>query len=277
VFLQDISGVHDASMAKNVPGVRSGVGYRVLQEKDEARLAPKLRRRRRFWQRAGYLMIRTLAQFAREDRIAKVLGEDDSWEAVRWSGKNLRGDSKGAGASYFDVRIRTTGTLTSKVAQMESLQALVQNGFLNPQDERHTKMVFEMLDFGHLRGGVDPTRDDRQRQRFENDLMMKGNQIPVSSYEDHEVHQQEIDRFRKKAFFKVYPPEVQAIFEAHWQEHERAKMQIAMQAQLTMQAEGQRMLATSGQAAGGGADAGGAPAMGGRMGMNGNGRNGMAA
>ena len=74
--MQDIVGAHDVSQAKAVPGVKSGVAIRALQEKDEGRVGPQRRRRRRFWSQVGQLMLSTLGQFVREQRLVKILSEE---------------------------------------------------------------------------------------------------------------------------------------------------------------------------------------------------------
>ena len=164
--------------------------------------------------------------------------------------------------------MRTGGSISSKAGQLEMLETLIQNQWLNPADKNHQRLVFEVLEFNNIRGNVDPTHKDRQQQRFENDLMMQGQQVEVREHDDHSIHMAEIDEYRKAHFFQGLPPEVETAFSVHWKQHELQAIQSSVRKQLLVTQVTNEMMAEQQGAPGA------APAVGGRMGiLGGNGLN----
>ena len=230
--MQDIVGAHDVSQGRSEPGVKSGVAIRALQEKDEGRVGPQRRRRRRSWGRIGQMMLGTLGQFVKEQRLVKILSEENVWETARFTGKNLRGKGGRSGANYFDVRVKSNGSITSKAGQLEMLQILIQNKFLLSTDANDKRLVTELMEFNNIRGNIDKNHVHRQQQRFENDMMMVGKQVPVLSQQNDQIHMDELDAYRNRHSFQFMPQEIQVAFQLHFTEHEEAAVRKSVRKQL---------------------------------------------
>lgn len=251
--MQDIAGIHDVSQAKVPAGMKAARAIALMQEADNERLAQHARRRRESWERVGRLMLATLNQFVREDRVGKILGEDGRWETFKFTGGQLLGpDGSGAALSRWDVRVQTTGRARSRAAQNEDISMLAQSQFLTPADPNDKKLVLKALDLGEKQG-LNPRSADINRARRENELMLHGEgepqQIvdpatgqpimvvvpPVRDYDDDVAHQEEHNWRRKQEDFRTLPMEVQTAFQIHDQMHEENKVKKALRPQLTMQ------------------------------------------
>lgn len=235
-FMQDIAGVHDVSMARVPAGVRSGVAIQWLQERDDSMLAPYVRRRKRFWERVGYLMLHCAAQYTTEERAVKIHGDEDRWEIMRYAGDDMRGSKRvGPGVKHFDVRVRTTGMPRSRIAKTELVNGLVQSQFLRPENPDDRRIVFETLELGDTGEIPDPERRDRQAARLENALLDQGTFVEPRDFDDLKSHVSEHDARRKRTDFRDLQPEVQAMYQAHIQRHMEIAAEKAFKQQMVVQ------------------------------------------
>lgn len=232
-FIQDLTAAHDVSQAKVPSGVKSGVAINTLKESDEARINRYARRRRKFWERVGELVLLTLEQFATEERYVQVLGKNRRWEVVAFTGEQLRGEGR-PGLKQYRVRVRTNGLPKSRVAQTELVNSLLERGvFQLPPDQQ--RVVFQMLDLGDIGGGYDPKDADRQRARLENEMMLHGQYAQVRQFDDDETHQIEHKEFMRSEEFRQLDPRIQTLFEAHDLEHDKNKIRRNLKARMLVQ------------------------------------------
>lgn len=220
-FMQDIVGLHDVSQAKVPAGAKSGRAIALLKDSDNERFGPVARRREKFWAKIGHLALRTLAQFATEERVGRILGDENKWETVVWKGDQIKGQSRGA--SYFDVRVKSNGAPGSRAIQQEVVNGLVQMGFFKPENRSDKTKVLEILGLGTTRDPLDPTQNDRDRQRRENVIMSQGGQVAVAYYEDHEIHIEEVRMYQRSPKFLELPPQIQQLFVQHEVQHIQAQ------------------------------------------------------
>ena len=231
-FMQDIAGIHDVSQAKNPAGTRSGRAIALLKEADDERLGPVAKRRRDFWSDAGYLALQTLAQFVTEERLVKVLGDENAWETAQFTGKSLIGQNRGANISYFDVRIKSNGVPRSRSSREEAAMFLVERGFFKPDNPDDRETVMQIMEFGSTREPIDSTQDSRRRQQRYNQTMAMGQYVPPREEEDHEIQLEELQKFRRKDRFLSYPQDIQMLFARH----EVERLMLMAQRTLKLQA-----------------------------------------
>lgn len=239
--MQDIVGVHDASEGQNPTGVRSASAIVALQEKDENRMSTAQRRRRDGHKRVGRLILQTAAQFVREERLIKIIGEDDSTEYIRFRGKDLRGQQQGPGIDYADVQIVTDGMPTTRAAALSTAEMLIRAGALQPavnKDDRD--LLFRLTDIGSP-AEIDDSQRDRIQARLENERLSMGEKIEPRDFDDHEQHLREHEMYEKRGFFRDAPPEIQALHLYHRTRHKVLMAKKALEAQVIMQQAMQEM------------------------------------
>jgi len=198
-FAQDLIGLRDVSQAKNPPNVRSGRAILALREADDERLGVYAEARREFFADIGRLTLQTISQYVTEERLIRIMGEEDEGRVRRFTGSMLTGQSTGPGANYFDVIVETAGLSQSPAARQENVAALAQQGFLRPEDPDHERIVFEVLGFQReARYGLDKKRDSRETQRRRNEIMLHGGYEPPNLWERHETLLEELQMFMEK-------------------------------------------------------------------------------
>lgn len=210
--MQEIIGLRDVSTGKNPPGVRSGRGIAMLKEADDERMATINERRVEFWKRIGWLMLKTLEQYVREDRLIRIAGDESRYRIITFSGALLKG-RKGLGASQYDIRVDTTGRPRSRSARMEDIDRAMQHGFLDPKDPKDKSYVMGILEDGDTTMRMDPKARARELQHERNALMAQGGFIEPAMYEDLDTMVGVLNEYRNRSFFRHLEPEVQKLFE----------------------------------------------------------------
>ena len=220
--LEDISGVHEVSKAQAPGEVRSGRGILALIEQDETRIGPQYVKLDSCLEELGSLVLSTAAQYVKEERIAKMLGEDDSLNIFGWNGQQLIGKNYGRpGVNYFDVRVKSlAGLPNSRAAQMELLETLMNNGVLNPETDR--ELIFKLINIGQVNKQLDKARTHRTKALQENLILAQGQEVPVFVWQDHKAHLEILDEFRCSSKYEILPDEIKQLFLLHEQKHKEA-------------------------------------------------------
>lgn len=233
--LEDISGQHEVSRAEAPGQVRSGRGILALIEQDETRLAPVLEKLDDTHGRCGRQALMLMCQFAKEDRIARYVDNNDQLVLTGFSGSQLMGRNYGRpGVDYFDVRVSTIpGMPNSRSAQLALIDSLLERQVLNPQTDR--PKIFRLLNIGKVDRIIDDTRSHRSRAMYENKLMSEGNQIEAKTYQNHEAHLDVLHTFMNSPEYDALDPQVQNIFLVHEQMHKEMAAMLAVEPQVLMQ------------------------------------------
>lgn len=244
--LEDITGMHEVSRAEAPGEVRSGKGILALLSQDETRLGPVITHLDEKVAEIGRLVLMTDCQFVTEERLAKIVGEDDELLMVNWSGKQLLGDNYGRpGVDYFDVRVTTIpGMPNSKMAQVSMVENFLTSGVLNA--ERDRKLIFKLVNLGRVDRQLDKARVHRSKAVKENQQLAKGEQVQVMPWQDHEAHLEVLDEYRNSTEYEQLPPELQQNFTIHEQMHKEMIAMLTIEPQIIMQQAQQKMMMAHG-------------------------------
>lgn len=253
----DISGQHEISRGGAPADVKSGTAISFLAEQDDTKLSYKIASISFGMQLIGKHHLCYISKYWDSDRLVKISGRDNQYEALSWKQNALRGNT--------DVRIQDGSALpVSKAARTAQITEFMMNGWLPPEEG------LEMLNMGGMDKVLDEILVDKKQAYRENLKMaqapaqmlglfqkpapgpmgepvpppveINGQQIqinadgtpfapksaiPVNSWDNHEAHIQYHNQFRKTQEFEVLPPENKQEFELHIQTH-----QMALQSQL---------------------------------------------
>lgn len=257
----DISGQHEISRGQTpTAAISSGTAIAYLQEQDDAKLTFQVASIENSIELLGKHYLHLASKYWHDDRVIKVTGKNDTFEALHWKQNMLRGNT--------DVKIQTGSALPfSKAAKTALVTEFMQNGFVDPQ------LGMEMLNFGGIEKMLDETLIDKRQAMRENIKMANapekmlalllspapgpngeqpvsipgpdGNEmqfngdgspfqpqppIPVNSWDNHEEHLRWHNHFRKTQQFELLSEIRKQAFEMHVQLH-----QIALQSQLVNQ------------------------------------------
>ena len=261
---EDLSGQHAVSRGES-GGVTAATAINYLQERDDAYLTTVFNAIEAAIEKTAKMALSLFVQYVREPRLIKVVGTDGAFDAQMLSGADI--------ASGLDVRIESGSALpTSKSARQALITDWMKMGFISPQDglrildmgmlkqyynllkidenqaqrenlmmKKLTQMEVEQFqqewEMGVMNGDPDkvvPGQVDANGQPI-------GLAVPpvitVNTWDNHAMHIEIHNRFRKSQSFETLEPAAKAEFQKHIAMHEEALQQQMMQQAMMGQQE----------------------------------------
>ncbi len=255
VDFEDISGQHQISRG-DAGGVTAATALAYLGERDDAYLTTVFHSIEAAVEKVARQSLALFVQYVEEARLVKITGADGSFDAMMLSGADI--------ASGTDIRVESGSALpTSKAARQALVTEWMKMGFIPPEDG------LRVLEMGMLKQYYNTIKIDENAAQREN-LMMKRiteqmleeleaawnegaargemdkvdpttgqplmvpPMVPVNAWDNHAVHIEVHNRFRKSQAFQLLPEVVKAEFQKHISMHEQAVQQQLMQ-QMQMQ------------------------------------------
>lgn len=252
--IEDISGQHQVSKGQTPPGVTAATAISFLQEQDDSYLSPTYDSIERGFQELARQAINLAVQYWDTPRLIKVAGKDAAFDTKLLSGADLQRGT--------DIRIEGGSALPqSPAARRAFIMDLMGQGFIPPEEG------LKFLEMGGVQKIVDTMEQDARAAKRENlklaaitdediqEFRMAWQQaqaqnaeatvdmetgaplepptiVPVNSWDNHEVHIQIHNQYRKSQAFELLSPAVKAEFEAHVQMHHQAMLQEVMQSMM---------------------------------------------
>jgi len=244
--LENISGQHEVSKGTTPPGVEAATAIAYLQERDDSYMAPTFASVEEGLSRVARCALMLAAEYWSGERTVKVVGDNNGFSAEMFSGADI--------ARGTDIRIEAGSALpTSKAAKQALVMDMMRLGLVPPEEG------LELLDIATLSRYTDNrgTRPDELRAQRENvmfkslgemDVMRHyqrwqqgvemGNPemvnpdtgaplkppaiVPVNKWDNHAVHIQEHDNFRKSPAYDLLSNSQKAELNKHIDMHEMA-------------------------------------------------------
>jgi hypothetical protein len=245
---EDLSGQHQVTKGTVPPGVTAAAAISYLQEADDSYLYTSYMNFEEAFQDIAYQTLQLCVQFWDMPRMVKVIGEDQSFSASELSGADIKNGT--------DIRVEKGSSLPqSKAARQAFVMDLMANQYITPEDG------LQMLEIGGASSVLDRVQIDRRQAARENvqfrnlteqDYMLYNQQweeltaqgeapidpetgdevrqppiIPVNSFDNHSVHIDEHNRFRKSQAYLTLPEVTKQALETHVEMH-KAYMQADM-------------------------------------------------
>lgn len=234
----DIAGQHEVSKGQVPPGVTAATAISYLQERDESKLSPTFDSLEEGIQKMAQMTLSYAHEFWDMPRLVKVTGPDGSFDAMAFKGSDL--------GNNLDIRIEAGSSLpTSKAAKQALIMDLMKMGFIDPQKG------LEVIDMGGINKIYEQIQVDQRQAQRENLRMSKvtSNMMeefnannaqmmaedpaafegmappiiqPVNSWDNHKLHIEYHNNFRKGQSFETLAPETKALFEEHVRQHVEA-------------------------------------------------------
>jgi hypothetical protein len=263
---EDLSGQHAVSRGES-GGVTAATAINYLQERDDAYLTTVFSAIEAAVEKIAKHSIALFIQYVTQPRLIKTVGSDGAFDATVLSGADI--------ASGNDIRVESGSALpTSKSARQALITEWMKMGFISPQDglrildmgmlkqyynllkldenqsQRENLMMKRLTDeavqqfqmnweMGASNGDPDKTVPGQTDAEGNPIALEVPAVIPVHDYDNHAVHIEVHNRFRKSQSFEILPDVVKAEFQKHISMHEAALQQKMMeQAMMGMMAEG---------------------------------------
>lgn len=244
----DLSGQHETSRGSVPSGVTAATAISYLQEQDDSMLASEVDSVESAMEKVAKHTLSLVGQYWDIPRIVKVTGVDGSWDAAMLKGSDLNNN--------YDIRMEAGSALpTSKAAKQALITDWMKLGFISPEDG------MQVLELGGIVKLYEAVQIDQAQARRENLKMqncapelieqmfapptdpMTGEElppeaymldpatgkpqlpdpvIPVNTWDNHAIHIDIHNRFRKSQAFESLSPPHQLLFEVHVQKHMEA-------------------------------------------------------
>jgi hypothetical protein len=259
---EDISGQHQVSRGESGGGVTAATALSYLAERDDSYLTTVFSSIEAAIEKAAKQSLSLFVQYVDQPRLIKTVGMDGSFDAMVLAGADI--------ASGTDIRVESGSALpTSKSARQALITDWMKMGFISPQDGLSI-LDMGMLQKYYSMMKIDENQaqrenlmmkrlDEQSIQQFQQQWEMGAQQgemdkvvpgqvdamgqpiplavpsvIQVHDYDNHAVHIEVHNRFRKSQAFELLPMLVKAEFEKHISMHKSALQQQQME-QMQMQ------------------------------------------
>lgn len=261
---EDLSGQHAVSRGES-GGVTAATAINYLQERDDAYLTSVFNALEAAIEKIAKQSLSLFVQYVDTPRLIRVVGADGAFDAQMLSGADI--------ASGLDIRIESGSALpTSKSARQALITDWMKMGFISPQDglrildmgmlkqyynllkidenqaqrenlmmkkltQEQVEMFQQNWEMGVMRGDPDkivPGQVDANGQPLG---LAVPSVIPVNDWDNHAVHVEIHNRFRKSQSFETLDPAAKAEFQKHIAMHQQAlQQQMLQQAMMAEQA-----------------------------------------
>lgn len=217
----DIVGQHEVTQGQVPPGVTAATAISFLQERDEAKLETTFASVEEGVEHIAKKTLQYVQQFWDEPRTVKITGTDNAFDVLAFRGSDLNGNT--------DIRVEAGSALPqSKAARTALLMDLMQMGFVDPAKG------LQVLEIGGIQKLTEQLEVDRKQAQRENlkmsaftdELLEQAMQtqpdilpVSVNTWDNHKVHVETHNNYRKSQKFENLPDSVKALFEAHVTQH----------------------------------------------------------
>ena len=247
--IKESSGSEDILKGKAPQGVRAGIALDMLEEKAASR---HFHRDERMANALGQIYRLRLIMVQKEYKVPKLLkmvGEDNQWEVLQYTGAELRGNN--------DVAMEPdSGIARTSAGRTYLMMQLAQSGMVNVGNPIERAEIFRRLGMKNFRTEVS---QDVERAHRENSMLSAGQgelfeEEAVFMLDDHHIHLAIHTDYMKQSNFPQLPPQVQEEFVSHVGAHIEAMMNSQAGAEPVEMPPGQEQQAQSGSqvAVGGG-------------------------
>ena len=243
--IEDISGQHQVSKGQTPPGVTAATAISFLQEKDDSFLSVTYRSMEAAVEKIARQCLFLAVEMWDLPRLVKIVGDDNSFDTMRLQGADIK---KGT-----DIRIEPGSAYpTSKAAKQAFIMDLMNGGFIPPD------AGLELLEIGGPTNIMEQLGNDKRQAQRENIRMKSlepeaimmhmmefamqpqetmegmppagpGPVISVNEWDNHQIHIEVHNRYRRSQAFEFLSDEVKAQFEEHVQMHKQAMSQEMIQ------------------------------------------------
>lgn len=248
---EDISGQHQVSKGQVPPGVTAATAISFLQEQDESMLSTTFSSIEEGFEKIGYQTLCYVKQYWDTPRIVKVVGRDQQFNVISFQGSQL-GDNT-------DIRVEAGSALpTSKSAKQALLMDLMSQGFIPPEkglelmEVGGVQRLYEEIQIDSAQATrenmkmstiteqdmeeylqtfmgqdpatgqptlVDPNTGQPMVDPMTGQPMPPPLIVPANTYDNHQIHIQVHNNYRKGQEYEQLPQRIKELFEEHVNQH----------------------------------------------------------
>ena len=218
--MDNLFSQHEVSRGTNKSDIRSGEMVALLQEQDSHGKIPSHMVFEESLEAVFGRVLKRIQAGYTDERMIKTIGRDSQWDITAFKGADLNNNT--------DVHVKTQSSLPdSRIARNNLVLKKAEMGLYgNIQDPNIRRQIMNMLDDAVVDNLYEDTRLDEANARKENqDLSGEhGDQLLINSYDNHGVHLQEHNHYRKSMEYqkvKMSNPTKFAMIEKNFTLHQQ--------------------------------------------------------
>lgn len=221
--LDDLLSLQDVARGVAPPNIESGLGISILSENNDTPLATYALQIARAFERLSYLVLKIYEDKVTETRTASMssrMGRNFPPDVTEWHGKELMG--------HCHVEIPDDAVIPrSRAAAEQRAFSLWDRKLITDPAE-----FAQVADMGNPQSFLEGLNPDLARASRENYYMSIGRVAVPADFDNHDIHVQSHNRFRKSLTYEQMPDDQKAVVD----EHVLAHSQLAAQEQAVMAA-----------------------------------------
>lgn len=263
--IEDITGQHQVSRGGTPPGVTAATAISYLQEKDDSILATAYASVEEGMEDIAHQTLSLLKQFWDIERTVKVVGADGSFDVLQLAGSSICTDIRMEGGSALPISksarqaflmdLMKMGFIDPnmglKLLDIGGVQQLNRQMQIDENQAKRENIKMKSLDptvVAQIQAEWDQQQEMQMQEMQQSPEYAQMSQdpnfdpsmiqpqpmepmIPVNSWDNHAVHVEIHNNFRKTQAFEMLPDEIKAQFEAHVETHMAAIGDAMQQAQ----------------------------------------------
>ncbi len=209
--MDDISGQHEVTKGRVPPGVTAATAISYLQEQDDSKLSHTIDSIEDGIEKMARQTLGYVAQYWEVERIIKTVGDNGSFDSIVLKGSQLHNNT--------DIRVEAGSALpVSKAAKQALIMDMMKMGFIPPDKG------LAVMEIGGVNKLYDDLQTDLRQSQRENLRMQNGQPVAVNTWDNHEMHTEAHNKFRKGQAFEQLPPQIKMLFEQHVMMHQAVMM-----------------------------------------------------
>lgn len=218
--LFEIFGLSEVSRGQIPASGIPAVGMQLLVEQDETRIGVEVEQHEHAYAQLGRLILKLASETYTTKRKLKVKSKDGNLNIKEWKGADLKNNT--------DVVVVRGSTIpTSKAMRRQEILNAYERGLLgDPADPAVRERTLGMLEFGDM---AEIWRDralDMTQIKESIDSIEKGVPPEVNELDNHTLHIQEKNAFRKSDRFQQLPPPIQDLLLEDIEQHVNMQMKL---------------------------------------------------
>jgi hypothetical protein len=206
--MSDVASQHEISQGQTPPGVSAATAISYLQEQDDTVLSYSISSIEEATEKVSRHCLSHVVQFWDAERQIQVVGLNGQFEVYELNKDGLRQNTN------FTIQIGSS-TPKSLAAKQAFIMELIKMGIVPPDKGLR---YLEMSEISRL---YEELQIDTRHAQRENLLFQQGVDAPVNTWDNHLMHINEHDNFRKGQIYETLDPQIQAMLEQHVQNHKR--------------------------------------------------------
>lgn len=206
--LDNLLGVHDVSRGNAPANIESGVGLSILAENDETPIGFLAKEMGEGFGKVASMCAALYEKNATEGRSARVAYDEGVVAKVRWTGKDLMGQT--------DVVVPLEAIIPrSREAARARAMEMLKLGAIKTLDE--FELIADISPRDRITVQVEPAK---AKARRENHHLSRGVPLMPADFDDHAVHIDQHNRFRMTETYELLDEDERSIVDDHVQAHE---------------------------------------------------------